>query len=88
MIKNGIAEGKWIETSNNTLSDLRIFQDFLCFPLIKHKDYERMLPRSNHPGRFSLQLKLKRLNSLNTVFWKVSTYVLYLIKQGFIFTVF
>lgn len=60
MIKNGIAKGKYIETNNNTLCDLRRFQDFLCCHLIKLKNYERMGPRSNQPCRFIATIKTSK----------------------------
>ena len=47
MIEDGITEAKYSETSENTLFDLKRFQDFLFSHLYKHKDYEAMRPRSN-----------------------------------------
>ena len=52
MIEGGITEGKSIETSNNTLCYIKRFQDFLYRHLYKHKDYLKMRPRCNQPGRF------------------------------------
>ena len=52
MINGGIAEGKYIETVDNTPKDLKPFQDFLYRNLYKHEQYENMLPKSNQPGRF------------------------------------
>ena len=47
MIEDGITEGKYIETSDNTSRHLKRFQDFLYSDLHKHKDYESIGPRSN-----------------------------------------
>ena len=52
MINEGIAEGKYIETVDNTHKDLKRFQDFLYRNLYKHEQYENMRPKSNPPGRF------------------------------------
>ena len=52
MINEGIAEGKYIETVDNTHKDLKRFQDFLYRNLYKHEHYENMRPKSNQPGRF------------------------------------
>ena len=76
MIKDGTTECKYIETSDNTLCDLKRFQGFLYSHLYKHKDCEAMHPRSNQPGLFSLQLRLLSLNPLWIFIWKVSSYVL------------
>ena len=58
MINEGIAEGKYIETVDNTHKDLKRFQDFLYRNLYKHEQYENMRPKSNQPSTFFLQLKL------------------------------
>ena len=47
MIEDEITEGKYIETSDNTLCDLKRFQNFIFRHLYKHKDYKAMLPRFN-----------------------------------------
>ena len=47
IIEDGITECKYIETSDDTLWDLKRFQDFLYRNLYKTKDYESMRPRSN-----------------------------------------
>ena len=52
VINEGIAEGKYIETVDNTHKDLKRFQDFLYRNLYKHEQYENMRPKSNPPGRF------------------------------------
>ena len=38
MIEDGITEGNYTETSDNTLCDLKRFQDFLYRHFHKHKD--------------------------------------------------
>ena len=52
IINGGIAEGKYIENVDNTPEDLKRFQDFLYRNLYKHEQYEKMVPKSNQPGRF------------------------------------
>ena len=47
MIEDGITEDNYIETSDDTLFDLKLFQGFLYRCLYKHKDYEAMRPHSN-----------------------------------------
>ena len=41
-----------MDFSDNTLFDLKRFQDFLFRHLYKQKDYEVMRPGPNQPGRF------------------------------------
>ena len=64
MIEDGITESKYIETSENTLFDLKRFQDFLFRHLYKDKDYEAMRPRSNQPGRFFATAKTHKCKSI------------------------
>ena len=52
MIEDGIAEGKYNETSDNTLCILKRFKDFLYRHLYKHKDYVKMHAHFNDTGRF------------------------------------
>ena len=61
MTEDGITEGKYIETSDNTLLDLTRL--ILYRHLYKHKDHEVMRPGSGFSlAFFSLQLKLISLN--------------------------
>ena len=68
MIKDGITEGNYSETSDNTLYELKRFQDFLYRQLYKHKDYEAMRPRSNQPGRFFATAKTHKFKSIKNIY--------------------
>ena len=83
MIEDGITEGNYIETSNNTLCDLKRFQDFLYRHFHKHKDYEAMRPRSNQPGRFFVTAKTHKLKSIEDISLQS---LKFRIKQELIFT--
>ena len=80
MIKDGISEDKYIETSDNTLCDLKEIEDFLYRHLYKHKDYEAIRPCSNQPGRFFANFKpiedisLERLK-LRPIIDQTGTYI-------------
>ena len=63
MIEDGIAKGKYIETTGNTLCDLKQFQDFLYCHFYKLKDYEAMRPRTNQLGRFFATAKTHKFKS-------------------------
>ena len=53
MIKDSITEGKQIETTDNTLCDLKRFiKDCLYCHFYKHKDCEVVRPGSYQPGIF------------------------------------
>ena len=45
MINEGIAEGIYIETVDNTHKNLKRFQDFLYRNLYKDEQYENMCPK-------------------------------------------
>ena len=67
MINEGIAEGKYIETADNTHKDLKRFQDFLYRNLYQHEQYENMRPKSNQPGRFFATAKTHKFDSVNDI---------------------
>ena len=67
MINEGIAEGKYIETVDNTHKDLKRFQDFLYRNLYKHEQYENMRPKSNQPGRFFPTAKTHEFGCINGI---------------------
>ena len=58
MIFGGIGEGKYIETVDNTLEDLKRFQDFLYRNLYKHEQHENMFENQINQVDFLLRLKL------------------------------
>ena len=67
MINEGIAEGKYIETVDNTHNDLKRLQDFLYHNLYKHEQYENMRPKSNQPGRFFATAKTHKFDSASYI---------------------
>ena len=64
MIEDGIAKGKYIETTDNTSCELKRFQDFLYRYFYKNKDYEAMRPRANQPCRFFATAKTHKFESV------------------------
>ena len=51
MINEGITNGKYEKTIDNTHKDLHNFQSFLQYNFSKHKDYSKLRPVSNQPAR-------------------------------------
>ena len=51
MVKQGVKNGIYKETTDTTLHDLNLFQDFLYRNFKDYKDYEKMRPVSNRPTR-------------------------------------
>ena len=51
MIKNGIQKGVYVETEDNTLRDLKHFQDFLYRNFKNNEHYNKMYPTSNQPAQ-------------------------------------
>ena len=52
LIDDGIQAGKYERTTDTTEKDLHNFQTFLYKNFQKHKDYDKLRPKSNQPGRF------------------------------------
>ena len=50
MAEDGIKQRKCVETADNTLNELKRFQELLYNNFYKHEHYKEMLPRSNHSG--------------------------------------
>ena len=67
IINEGIAEGKYIETVDNTHKDLKRFKDFLYRNLYKHEQYENMRPKSKQLGRFFATAKTHKFDSVNDI---------------------
>ena len=68
MIDEGIRIGIYIPTEDNTLNDLRKFQDFLRRNFKdKFARYEDMRSVSNQPGRIYLTAKTHKFNSLDNI---------------------
>ena len=51
MLKEGIKKGMYKETTDTTLLDFKLFQEFLYCDYKDYKDYEKMRPVYNHPAR-------------------------------------
>ena len=51
MVKEGIKNNIYKETTDTTLPDLKLFQDFLYRNFKDYKDYEKMRPVYNRPAR-------------------------------------
>ena len=68
MIDEGIKNGIYTPTEDNTLNDLRKFQDFLRRNFKdKFARYEDMRPVSNQPGRIYATAKTHKFNSLDEI---------------------
>ena len=51
MIDYGIMKGTYVETTDNTLKELLLFQDFLYRNFHNYERYEDMQPDSSQPAR-------------------------------------
>ena len=51
MIDYGIMRGTYVETTDNTLKELSLFQDILHRNFHNYERYEDMQPDSNQPAR-------------------------------------
>ena len=67
MIDEGIREGKYIETVDNTLKDLKNFQSFLYRHFYETEYYDPMRPTSNQPARFFATAKTHKFNNINEI---------------------
>ena len=65
-IKNGICK----ETTDTTLHDLKVFQDFLYGNCKDYKDYKKMRQVSNSPERIYASAKTDKFDDIN----EISTY--------------
>ena len=68
MVDKGIRNGIYTPTEDNTLDDLRKFQDFLRRNFKdKFARYEDMRPVANQPGRIYATAKTHKFNSLDDI---------------------
>ena len=67
MIDEGIASGKYVETSDTTHTDLKRFQDFLYRHFKDKKCYDEMRPVSNQPVRSFATAKTHKFKSLEEI---------------------
>ena len=51
MIEQGISKGTYERTDDNTLQDLKRFQDFLYRNFYNYENYDKMYPHSNQPAK-------------------------------------
>ena len=65
--EEGMQQGRYTETVDTTLSDLKHFQDFLYRHFKKSEHYDQMRLVSNQPGRFFATAKTHRFTSLNDI---------------------
>ena len=64
MVKEGIKNGIYKETTDTTLHDLKLFQDFLYCNFKDFKDCEKMRPVSNHPARLYASAKTQKFDNI------------------------
>ena len=65
MINDGIHDGIYKVTVDNTLDDLKTFKSFLYRNFYgKYEHYEKMLPKSNQPGQLYGTAKTNKFNSI------------------------
>ena len=67
MIDEGIAGGKYIETSDTTHTDLKRFQDFFYRHFKDKKCYDEMRIVSNQPAQFFATAKTHKFKSLEEI---------------------
>ena len=66
-IDEGIASGKYVETSDTTHTDLKDFQGFFYRHFKDKKCYDEMHPVSNEPARFFVTAKAHKFKSLEEI---------------------
>ena len=65
IIEEGMKQGKYIEITDTTQSDLKHFQDLLYRHFKRSEHCDQMRPVSNQPGRFFETAKTHNFTSLN-----------------------
>jgi len=61
MINDGIQKEIYIETEDNTLTELKsCFQSFLLRNFSKHEHYKKMYPKSNQPAKLYATAKMHK----------------------------
>ena len=63
MIDEGIQNGVYTHTIDNTLKDLKTFKDFLYRNFKSYSKYDKMMPKSNQPARLYGTAKTHKFNS-------------------------
>ena len=67
MIDYGIMKGTYVETTDNTLKELLLFQDFLYKNFHNYERYEDMQPDSSQPARLYGKAKTHKFESLENI---------------------
>ena len=67
MVNEDIKNGIYKKTTDTTLHDLKLFQDFLWGKFKDYKDYKKMRPISNRPARLYVSAKAHKFNNINDV---------------------
>ena len=68
MIHDGIRDGIYKVTADNTLDDLKTFKSFLYRNFYgKYEHYEKMLPKSNQPGQLYGTAKTPKFSSIEDI---------------------
>ena len=67
MIDEGIADGKYVETSDTTYTDLKCFQDFIYRHFKDKKCYDEMHTVSNQPAQLFVTTKTHKFKSLEEI---------------------
>ena len=67
MVKEGIESIVYKETTDTTLHDLKLFQDFLYCNFKDYKNYRKMRPVSNRPARLYASAKTHKFDNINDI---------------------
>ena len=67
MIDYGIMKGTYVETTDNTLKELLLFQDFLYRNFHNYERYEDMQPDSSQPARLYGKAKTHKFENLENI---------------------
>ena len=67
MVKEGIKNGIYKETTDTSLHDLKLFQVFLYRNFKDYKDYEKIRPVSNRTARLYASSKAHKFDNINEV---------------------
>ena len=67
MIYDGISQGKYVKTVDNTHQDLKHFQNFLYSHFYKTECYEKMRPFSNKPAHFFSTAKTHKFDKIEDI---------------------
>ena len=67
MTDKGIQEGVYVKTEDNTLQDVKQFQDFLYRNFSKYEKYNDMLPSSNQPAQLYGTTKTHKFDDINEI---------------------